>query len=65
MIVRRFTDVLRNNLGTGDIVSVEPGLYDKRLGGIRIEDMVVVRETHCERLGTLDEIIEIEDKLYF
>ena len=35
----------------GDIVSVEPGLYSKKYGGIRIEDMVVVTPTGCENLG--------------
>ncbi|MBR6481227.1 MAG: M24 family metallopeptidase, partial [Thermoguttaceae bacterium] len=35
----------------GDIVSVEPGLYSKEYGGIRIEDMVVVTPTGCENLG--------------
>jgi Xaa-Pro aminopeptidase len=34
-----FTDVeLREN----EVVTVEPGLYDPEIGGIRIEDMVVV-----------------------
>ncbi|MBO7707705.1 MAG: aminopeptidase P family protein [Thermoguttaceae bacterium] len=35
----------------GDIVSVEPGLYSKKYGGIRIEDMVVVTPAGCENLG--------------
>lgn len=39
----------------GDVVSVEPGLYDKRLGGVRIEDMVCVTKTGCENLGSLAE----------
>lgn len=34
-----FTDVV---LKENDVVTVEPGLYDPQIGGIRIEDMVVV-----------------------
>ncbi|MDQ6955390.1 MAG: Xaa-Pro peptidase family protein [Mariprofundaceae bacterium] len=32
------------------VVTVEPGLYYPELGGIRLEDMVVVHKTSCENL---------------
>lgn len=35
----------------GDVVSVEPGLYSKEFGGIRIEDMVLVTRAGGENLG--------------
>jgi len=37
-------------LQTNQVVTVEPGLYYPNIGGIRLEDMVVVREQGCENL---------------
>ena len=42
-------------LVAGDAVTVEPGLYGRAHGGLRIEDLVVVREGGAENLGSLFE----------
>ncbi|MFT5423701.1 MAG: Xaa-Pro aminopeptidase [Phycisphaerales bacterium] len=42
-------------LVVGDALTVEPGLYAPGLGGIRLEDMVIVTKTGCENLNTLQE----------
>lgn len=40
-------------LVVGDAVTVEPGLYMLGVGGMRLEDLVIVREGGCENLNTL------------
>ncbi len=39
----------------GDALTVEPGLYCRAIGGIRIEDMVIVREGGSDNLNSLPE----------
>lgn len=46
-------------LKSGHVVTVEPGLYYPKLGGVRIEDMVVVRDHGCDNLTKYKRQLEI------
>jgi Xaa-Pro aminopeptidase len=47
-------------LEVGDVVTVEPGLYDPGLGGIRIEDLVVVTNEGCRNLTPLPKVFQLD-----
>lgn len=51
-------DAGSGNLVVGDCLTIEPGLYSKAIGGVRVEDMVVVEESGCRNLNQLPEGLE-------
>lgn len=46
-------------LQPGHVVTVEPGLYYRKSGGVRIEDAVVVTQKGCELLGHYPKELQI------
>jgi len=37
-------------LVVGDVLAIEPGLWDRQVGGVTFEDLVLVTEDGCELL---------------
>jgi len=46
-------------LVAGDVVTVEPGLYEPGIGGVRLEDLVLVTEDGCEVLTRFPYDLEV------
>ena len=46
-------------LRTGNVMSVEPGLYYKGIGGVRIEDLVCVTKSGCDILAGFPKQLEV------
>jgi len=46
-------------LPAGAVVTVEPGLYYAGIGGVRLEDMVLVKRGGCENLTNFPKSLEL------
>jgi Xaa-Pro aminopeptidase len=46
-------------LEEGNVVTVEPGLYYRDVGGVRIEDMVLVTASGCKNLTIFDKNLQV------
>lgn len=48
----RVSQLSKERLAAGSVITIEPGIYIPQFGGVRIEDDVVLRDTDCEVLST-------------
>jgi Xaa-Pro aminopeptidase len=48
-----------DELVAGDVITIEPGLYRKGYGGVRLEDLVLVTEDGCENLTVFPYDLEV------
>jgi Xaa-Pro aminopeptidase len=55
----RISRVSRETLRAGMVFTVEPGIYLSGVGGVRIEDMVLVGKQGCRVLTSLPEELEV------
>ena len=46
-------------LRKGNVITIEPGLYDPEVGGVRLEDMVLVLKNGCENLTRLEKKLPV------
>jgi Xaa-Pro aminopeptidase len=49
----------KNVLRAGNVVTVEPGLYYQGMGGVRLEDVVIVTKTGCKNLVQIPKFLEV------
>lgn len=51
----------KNNFITNNVVTIEPGIYKKGVGGVRIEDTIVIKENGCLVLTNTSKELEYVD----
>src|SRR5213596_3354589 len=55
----RIGPVSKDILRSGNVVTVEPGLYYEEMGGVRLEDVVIVTKAGCKNLVGIPKVLEV------
>ena len=50
----------KEELEAGNVLTIEPGLYLPEIGGVRIEDMILVKEDGFENFNTMNREVKVE-----
>ena len=50
---------VKSTLKNGHVVTVEPGLYYPGIGGVRMEDMILITEDKCVNLTRFPKVLEV------
>ena len=50
----RASRLYKGKLEAGHVVTIEPGIYLEGKFGVRHEDMILITESGCEKLTTID-----------
>ncbi|MGR3176514.1 MAG: M24 family metallopeptidase, partial [Candidatus Anammoxibacter sp.] len=50
---------VKHTLKSGNVVTVEPGLYYPGIGGVRIEDMILITDDGCINLTEFPKVLEV------
>jgi Xaa-Pro aminopeptidase len=55
----RMNEVYKSSLGEKVVVTVEPGLYNPQIGGVRLEDIIEVTKNGYSNLTKMETILEV------
>ncbi|MFT5130086.1 MAG: Xaa-Pro aminopeptidase [Rhodothermales bacterium] len=52
--------IVDDELKEGHVVTIEPGLYYREWGGVRLEDMIAITATGCRNLTSIEDVLELD-----
>ena len=55
----KISPLSREELQAGNVVTIEPGLYLPTVGGVRIEDDVLITDAGCKLLSHLNRELQV------
>ena len=59
MEIHEFPRFQKTIFKEGQVLTVEPGLYYEEMGGVRLEDVVIVTKAGCKNLVGIPTVLEV------